>query len=143
MEREQIESLNHTLVSVAAVLRDLADRLQDAAIEHEQAWYTTARNGTMNPLAIDRSKFSVVWNGRECVLGATISFRLLERLARRPNQYTSHSQLLDDVWGGTRSISTIRSAVGELRGALQRAGLSDLAAMIDGQHRGHYGLMLP
>lgn len=142
MDSDRFESVDHTILSIANALRGLADRLEMTVGERQQPSRSRPMNGSTSPLTIDRATFSVRWDSRECVLGATISFRLFERLARRPNHYASHAQLLEDVWGGTRSVSTIRSAVGELRKSLAVAGMGDLAQMIDGQHRGHYGLML-
>lgn len=91
---------------------------------------------------IDRRLLSVIWRGRACFLGNTLPFRLLERLARRPNIYVSCEQLLEDVWHGTRSMAAVRSVVKELRQRLRAAGMEDLAGAIDGGVSGHYGLML-
>src|SRR5689334_17508226 len=41
-------------------------------------------------LHIDRDQLQVVFHGRTCVLGNTLPFKLLERLARRPNAYVTH-----------------------------------------------------
>jgi DNA-binding response OmpR family regulator len=91
---------------------------------------------------IDRTLLSVEWRGKTCFLGNTLPFRLLERLARRPNQYFSYEQLLDDVWEGPRSFSAVRSVVKVLRKKLTAAGMNDLANAIDGTVCHHYGLML-
>ena len=80
----------------------------------------------------DRTLLSVRWRGKTCFLGNTLPFRLLDRLARRPNQYFSYEQLLDDVWEGPRSFSAIRSVVKVLRRKLVEAGMDDLANTIDG-----------
>src|SRR5262245_51375406 len=39
---------------------------------------------------IEPAGFNVVWKGRTCNLGPGISFQLLARLLRRPNQFASH-----------------------------------------------------
>jgi len=96
---------------------------------------------TDRPL-IDRTLLSVQWHGKTCFLGNTLPFRFLERLARKPNQYFSYEQLLDDVWEGPRSFSAIRSVVKVLRKKLVEAGMEDLANAIDGTVCRHYGLML-
>ena len=47
---------------------------------------------------LDESTLSVIWKGKSLHLGNTLAFRLLERLARCPNQYVTHLDLLRDVW---------------------------------------------
>lgn len=91
---------------------------------------------------LDPRSFTISWRGKQCHLGYTLAFRLLETLARRPDQYHSIDYLLSDIWSGQRSRSAVRSAVSDLRRRLTGAGMDDLAAMIDGSNRGHYGLML-
>ncbi|GJQ29597.1 MAG: hypothetical protein HBSAPP03_14810 [Phycisphaerae bacterium] len=90
---------------------------------------------------LDRQTFSVYWQQRACFLGYTLPFRLLERLAQRSNQYVSVDRLVQDLWGGPKAPSTIRSAVSDLRFKLRAAGMSGLADMIDGSNPGHYGLI--
>ena len=53
---------------------------------------------TQRPSIADRATFSVRWGGRTCYLGDTLPFRLLERLARRPDRLFSYGVLLQDVW---------------------------------------------
>lgn len=84
----------------------------------------------------------MIWIGRRCFLGRTLTFKLFERLARRPNQYVTYDRLLQDVWNGLRSNEAIRSVVKELRRKLIDAGMSDLAEAIDGSNRECYGLIL-
>lgn len=90
---------------------------------------------------VDRPTLTVYWQGRSCFLGYTLPFRLLERLTQRSNQYITADRLMDDLWGGPRAPSTIRSAVSDLRKKLVAAGMADLASMIDGSNPGHYGLI--
>jgi hypothetical protein len=90
----------------------------------------------------DRKTFSVRWRNRTCYLGNSLPFRLLERLADRPNQLIHHDQLLDEVWECRRSRESIRSVVRVLRQKLCHAGMKDLAEAIDGTTARHYGLML-
>src|SRR5262249_14229604 len=89
---------------------------------------------------VDFSRFSVTFQGKTCLLGNTLPFRFLARLARRPNCYVSYEELLADVWQGTRSESSIRSVVKVLRRRLRQDGLADLAEAIDGTAAGHYAL---
>jgi len=91
---------------------------------------------------IDESTLSVIWKGKGLHLGHTLAFRLLERLARCPNQYVTHLDLLRDVWDDDfTSTATIRSMVRELRRKLRGGGMADLATAIRG-HNGRYILEL-
>lgn len=91
---------------------------------------------------LDESTLSVIWKGKALHLGNTLAFRLLERLARCPNQYVTHLDLLRDVWEDEFTASaTIRSLVRQLRRKLCGAGWADLAAAIRG-HNGRYVLSL-
>jgi hypothetical protein len=87
---------------------------------------------------LDESTLSVIWKGKTLHLGHTIAFRLLARLARRPNQYVTHLDLLRDVWDDDDlATATIRSQVRELRRKLCRGGMNGLATAISG-HNGRY-----
>jgi DNA-binding response OmpR family regulator len=90
---------------------------------------------------LDHSTRTVFWGTQTCQLGPTLLFDLLDRLARRPNQYVCHDQLLADVWKARKSVLTIRSAVRQLKAKLRKAGMCKLAAAIQGR-RGYYGLIL-
>jgi hypothetical protein len=91
---------------------------------------------------VDPALLSVTFRGRSCFLGNSLPFRFFARLARRPNVYISHDELLSDVWLGPRSGSAIRSVVKTLRTKLRRAGMGDLADAIDGTVPGHYAIKL-
>jgi len=98
-------------------------------------------NGHNRPL-LDESTMCVVWDGKRVHLGHTVAFRLLARLARRPNQYVTHLDLLEDVWDGEdREVATIRSTVRHLQRKLRAGGMPNLAAAIRG-HNGRYILEL-
>jgi DNA-binding response OmpR family regulator len=91
---------------------------------------------------LDESTLSVIWRGKSLHLGNTLAFRLLERLARCPNQYVTHLDLLRDVWEDElMATATIRSVVRQLRRKLCGGGLTDLATAIRG-HNGRYILSL-
>ena len=79
---------------------------------------------------------------RSCYLGNTVAFKLLERLARRPNQFVHCETLLEDLWDCHTSREAVRSAVKILRRKLNAAGMKDLAGAIDSSTSHHYGLML-
>ncbi len=93
-------------------------------------------------LSIDRRSYTVRWGDKQCALGHTMAFDVLERLVRRPNEYVSTESLLDDLWIGPRASSTVRSTVSRLRSRLRASGLGPVASQIDGSVRGHVGLML-
>ena len=94
------------------------------------------------PSIIDEATFSVRWADRTCRLGNTVPFRLLARLARRPNQFLSYESLRDGIWDECESDAAVQSAVKVLRRKLNAAGMADLAAVIDGSVSRHYALML-
>jgi hypothetical protein len=54
------------------------------------------RPGIAKPI-LDARSSTVAWRGRRCVLGRT-SFRLIERLSRRPGRMVTFDHLLRDVW---------------------------------------------
>ncbi len=142
MEHPHIVDLHDKLCDLVTTLRDVVSRVEEimealTAID-EGAESPLTRSG----LVIDREKLTVSWNGSRCYMGYTIPFRLLVRLARRPNQYVTHECLLQDIWGGPRSKSAIRSAVNNLRSQLNSAGMGDLAKAIDGSNSDRYGLIL-
>ena len=91
---------------------------------------------------MDDSTLSVIWRGKALHLGHTLGFRLLARLALRPNQYVTHLDLLRDVWDNEDlAMATVRRLVRRLRLKLHEGGMSDLAAAIRG-HNGRYVLDL-
>jgi len=91
---------------------------------------------------VDHGGMAVVWGGRPCRLGNTLLLRLMERLARRPNQYIPFERLVREVWDSHAvSDEAIRNAVYRLKQALRAAGLSDLAVRIRSAGRS-YGLFL-
>ncbi len=93
-------------------------------------------------LVVDEAHLTVAYRGRSCYLGSSLPFRLLARLARQPNRYFTHDELLAEVWDGDRSPDAIRSVVKTLRQKLRQQGLGDLAAAIDGSASGRYALRL-
>ena len=91
---------------------------------------------------LDERSYSVHWHGQTCLLGCTVSFRLMRRLSRRPNVFVSYDQLRDDVWRQYPcSEDTIRSEVRNLRQRLCAANMPDLAAAIRARKK-HYVLEL-
>jgi DNA-binding response OmpR family regulator len=141
--RNLAESQAATIELMEQTLALLSEEL---AIDAVTFWkFRTATIGApplSDRLFIDHDRLQVAFGGRICVLGNTLPFKLLERLARRPNTYVTHDELLSDVWEGIRSESAIRSVVKRLRQTLRRQGLSELAAAIDGTSAGRYCLRL-
>ncbi|MCG8449538.1 MAG: helix-turn-helix domain-containing protein, partial [Pirellulales bacterium] len=88
----------------------------------------------------DRDTLSIIWKGKSCFFGYTLLFLFFERLARSPNSYVSHIDLLEDVWGGDRGASTIRGVAKRLRDRLHEEGMGQVADAIDGSVTGYYGL---
>ena len=114
-----------------------------AVLENAVSSVTNGSRGNNASSSIaDRGTFSAMWQGKSCYLGNTISFKLLERLSRRPNQFVHYEVLLQDVWEAQRSQETVCSAVKVLRRKLASAGLGDLAKAIDGSTAHHYRLSL-
>lgn len=132
-------ALRANLVTMLARLDELSDIVEEVRSGTICPANVTVRAST---LQLDRTTFSVRWEGRSCSLGHSTAFRLLERLARRPNEYVSVDRLLDELWSGPRSYSTLRSTVCRLKLRLRLAGMGDLAQMIDGRVYGHYALLL-
>jgi DNA-binding response OmpR family regulator len=111
-------------------------------VGHDIAGLTFSGSRQRQRPLLDESTLSVIWKGRTLHLGHTLAFRLLARLARRPNQYVTHLDLLHDVWDDEElATATVRSLVRRLRLKLQDGGMSDLAAAIRG-HNGRYILDL-
>jgi DNA-binding response OmpR family regulator len=132
-------ALRANLVTMLARLDELSDIVEEITSGTIWPAHVTVRAST---LQLDRTTFSVRWEGRSCYLGHSTAFRLLERLARRPNEYVSVDRLLDELWSGPRSYSTLRSTVCRLKSRLRHAGMGDLAQLIDGRVYGHYALLL-
>lgn len=102
---------------------------------------TSPATSAFRPVA-DRTTLSVLFQGKTCFLGNTLLFRFFEVISRRPNLYISHDQLLDEVWGGIRSESTIRNVAKRLRDKLVSVDLGEVAVAIDGSTPGYYVFLL-
>lgn len=96
----------------------------------------------MGRLVIDHSMLSVTFGDKCCFLGSTLAFKLLCRLAQKPNSYVTYEDLLDDVWTYRVSDGAVRTVVKNLRSMLRKAGMDELANAIDGSVYGHYALKL-
>jgi DNA-binding response OmpR family regulator len=134
-------SLRTSLMEVLARVDQLCDLVDQLPIAPDPARAVIAVSHATF-LRLDRATYTVLWNDKSCFLGFTMAFRVLERLARRPNEYVPTDRLLEELWSATRTASTVRSTVCRLRSKLRDARMKDLADRIDGSNPRHYGLML-
>jgi len=138
--------LAEALMTAANCAREIqaivSTEIDEADLGHRSNGFASRPADLVERPLLDESTLSVVWRGKALHLGNTLAFRLLERLARCPNQYVTHLDLLRDVWEDEyTATATIRSLVRQLRRKLRGAGWTDLAAAIRG-HNGHYVLSL-
>jgi hypothetical protein len=150
--REQIRRSLGSLAQSYAAIMELMEQTFDLLCDELalDPWAYFQRQQLPQPprpghpgLAVDASQFTVRFGGKACFLGNTLPFRLLARLARRPDAYVPYEDLLEDVWQGVRSDAAVRSVAKTLRQKLRRAGLDVLADALDGNVPGHYALRLP
>ena len=132
---------------IAAVDPGIVERLTSGAINPVDSQRLgldrpDTSSGSARLSIIDEATFSVHWANRTCRLGNTVAFRLLKRLARRPNLFIHCDVLLHDIWDDFTSPEAVRSAVKVLRRKLIAAGMEDLAEAIDGSTSHHYALKL-
>ncbi len=94
-------------------------------------------------LVVDPATFSARYRGKECVLGNTKEFRLLERLARSRGTFLRVFDLMSDVWPDSDpEKGTVQKTVSNLRKKLAAAGLGE-TIVIDGSQKEYYSLKLP
>ena len=127
--------LNESLKQAASCAREIAKMV------HGDGEHHTGGGKTQKRLRLDESKFTVTWGNRTLHLGNTRGFWLLKRLACCLNQYVTHVDLLEKVWGADEfsNAACLRTAVRRLRLTLCQGGMGGLADAIVG-HRGHYVL---
>lgn len=144
MDSAHAERMHRAIRSTLVVLMTQVDELFDL-------YAADGCRGTGSPhhppddssrISLQRGTYTVHYKGKVCFLGCSVGFRVLERLAQRPNEYIQTDRLIDELWSGARAYSTVRSTVCRLKATLRRGGLEDLADRIDGRMPGHYGLML-
>lgn len=146
MEAPEHAELTKAVRALRAALIQIIEHVDCVTLEVERLGGSSEERVGGTPgaslLRLDEQAFLVHWCDRTCHLGYTLPFRVLQVLARRPNQYLTTDHLLTHIWAGHRSRTAVRSAVSDLRRRLAEADMADLAALIDGSSRGHYGLML-
>lgn len=136
-----VTALRTSLLVVVTRVDDLCDLIERAPLAEPELLAFSAR-ADGRQLRLTRSTYSLHWDGRDCALGHTKAFFVMERLCRRPNEYIRVDRLIDELWSGERTYSTLRSTVCRLKAKLAKAGMNDLADMIDGRTHGHYRLHL-
>ena len=144
--KEQSQEIVSFLINTRALLFQQLDSLiRVAAHLLETAEFHPVANPTEPRLELpsaNPANFTAHWQSKSCFLGNTLLFRFFERLAKTPNIYVSHQELLDDVWGDDRTASTIRGVAKRLKDKLNACGLHELSDCIVGSEIGHYGLMI-
>lgn len=91
-------------------------------------------------LVVSIATCCVQWRGRRCVLGPSLSFALMHRLACHPGRYFPYDALMDEVWHSRRTDGAIRTLVKRLRCALRSADMDEVATAIQvrGRHVGFF-----
>ena len=137
------ETLMTAVICVEEIRGAVRPELDDDGQHDGPTVRSKANAGYITPRPLlSESTLTVSWKGRTLHLGHTVSYRLLDRLARRPNQYVTHLDLLRDVWDDEElATATIRSVVRHLRRRLRDGGMIELAQAIRG-HNGRYILEL-
>ena len=147
--REQIRRTLYNLATAHATTIELMEHTlellgEELALDAKTFWQARitlmGSDRSTNGPVVDSGSLEVVYHGKRCFLGNTILYRLIERLSRKPNKYFTYDELLQCVWGGIRSDSTVRTAVKRLRATLRQAGMGELADSIDGSSPGRYSL---
>ncbi|WP_437225965.1 winged helix-turn-helix domain-containing protein [Planctomicrobium sp. SH661] len=154
MNPEKQERIRQKLKSLAEAQAATIELLQDALILMSEElsldpitfWKSRGTFTFPGPAVksdlFDMEMLTVTYQEKSCFLGNTLPFRFFVRLARRPNIYVTHEDLLTDVWDGVRTDEAIRSVVKTLRSKLREADMASLADAIDGAVPGHYALKL-
>ena len=65
-------------------------------------------------LKVDRASFTVFWGEKECFLGSTKEFHVIERLTQSERRYVSYLNLSDDLWEGDASKNVVQKTISNL-----------------------------
>ncbi len=153
MDTRRREDIKHSLRSLAeyyaALIRLLEHTLallyEEAALDplnYAQSRLQAEQPSQQKSLVIDSETLVVHFRGKPCFLGGRLPFKLLSRLARRPDTYVTYEQLCADVWNYECTDDAVRSMVKMLRRKLRAKGLGELADAIDGSVPRRYALHL-
>lgn len=108
------------------------------ALENLIGSRTVDAGALFSQLIIDTASKTITYRGRTCCLGNTLVFRMIERLARRPNHFVTFDRLVRDVWdGNAKSDEAIRSLVKQLRDRLRKNGMRKLASAIRSEKKAY------
>jgi DNA-binding response OmpR family regulator len=113
-----------------------AAKVSDAAASEQPASIGAAK------LVLDKETFTASYKGKQCFLGNTKDYALLERLNRRTGVYLDiEYNLIQDVWRGEDpEKGTVQKTVSNLRKKLKEAGFEGV--VIDGTQKNCYALKL-
>ena len=133
MNTAELEQLRQVVTEASAALTTVALFLSDiqARLDVIESVDASSQNGQVSPPYVDRAMFCIHWQDRICFLGDSLTFRLFDCLARRPDRFVPHQHLLSDAWeGSVVDVRTIRSGVRHLKDKLRLANMEGLAAAI-------------
>ena len=103
--RQMLQWAEKTLTCVSQAAGLAAQR--KCCHDHQKSPGNTENDPPGQTIA-DPTTFCARWGGKSRYLGDTLPFRLLERLARRPDQLFRYDLLLHDVWT-KRSREAVRA----------------------------------
>ncbi|MBP3954872.1 winged helix-turn-helix domain-containing protein [Gemmata sp. G18] len=90
---------------------------------------------------VERSRFEVFLDRRECFLGNSNEFRVVERLTESLGQYVSVETLIEDVWGNARTTrNTVQQTMSNIRRRFRDREFTGVR--LDGSQAGFYRLVL-
>jgi len=143
------EQLSENLMSSVLCIEELRNAIRSMLDDYQNRQHAhLSANGAPRLVStdhrpiLDESTKRVLWKDRSVHLGHTLYYQVLQRLARRPDQYVTHLDLMREVWENEElKTTTIRSVVRKLRGKLREGGMGELADAIHG-HNGRYMLRL-
>ena len=92
------EALMTAAICAREIQAAVRTEIDEADLGHRPDGFVPRPPDPVERPLLDESTLSVIWKGKTLHLGNTLAFRLLERLARCPNQYVTHLDLLRDVW---------------------------------------------
>ncbi len=145
--QNQVSIFRQRLSQFEGVLHDLRrflDDLEEAASVSPDDYKPRPLHADAEIARMDWDSFSVSYRGNHCLLGDSISFRLLEQLLRDPNRYQRFPELLRTAWRGQRrSDDTVRTAIFRLRKQLRARGFPELAARIRAQGQAYGWITIP